>query len=37
MNNNKTNLTEITMNNEQKTYELPGEVFQIVKSFMISK
>ena len=37
MNNNKTNLTEITMNNKQKTYELPDEVFNIVKSFMISK
>ena len=37
MNNNKTNITEITMNNKQKTYELPDDVFNIVKSFMISK
>ena len=29
--------TNLTMNNQNKKYELPDEIFNLVKSFMISK
>ena len=37
MNKIESKQTNLTMNNQKKTYELPDEVFNIVKSFMLSK